>query len=168
MLRVLDNPTLDTPLAAVMLSPMFWFTPEELMQIRMLAKKSKLFHAVQIAIGVAEESASEKLGSVLVEKCRHLYDTVQKLRQDSGMMTLESLIRRIYDTTDFLSVMQKTGNESGQICVCCCNTPSSMRRTPTHFTAAFPASCGILTGCWKITMTFSSRPFPLVRKTLWR
>ena len=106
MLRVLDNPTLDTPLAAVMLSPMFWFTPEELMQIRMLAKKSKLFHAVQIAIGVAEESASEKLDSVLVEKCRHLYDTVQKLRQDSGMMTLESLIRRIYDTTDFLSVMQ--------------------------------------------------------------
>ena len=79
MLRVLDNPTLDTPLAAVMLSPMFWFTPEELMQIRMLAKKSKLFHAVQIAIGVAEESASEKLDSVLVEKCRHLYDTVQKL-----------------------------------------------------------------------------------------
>lgn len=48
MLRVLDNPTLDTPLAAVMLSPMFWFTPEELMQIRMLAKKSKLFHAVQM------------------------------------------------------------------------------------------------------------------------
>ena len=88
------------------------------------------------------------------------------------MMTLESLIRRIYDTTDFLSVMQLAkdgGNESGQICVCCCNTPSSMRRTPMHFTAVFPAFCGILTGCWKITMTFSSRPFPpSCGKTLWQ
>ena len=34
MLRVLDNPLLDSSLAAIMLSPMFWFHPEELMQVR--------------------------------------------------------------------------------------------------------------------------------------
>lgn len=54
MLRVLDNPTLDTSLAAIMLSPMFWFTPEDLMRIRMLGKKTSLYSAVCMAIGVTD------------------------------------------------------------------------------------------------------------------
>ena len=108
MLRVLDNPTLDTSLAAIMLSPMFWFTPEDLMRIRMLGKKTSLYSAVCMAIGVTESAEPVQLDDVLVQKCRQLYDTLQKLRQSSGMMTLEALIRRIYDTTDFLSVMQLT------------------------------------------------------------
>ena len=61
-----------------------------------------------MAIGVTESAEPVQLDDVLVQKCRQLYDTLQKLRQSSGMMTLEALIRRIYDTTDFLSVMQLT------------------------------------------------------------
>ncbi len=110
MLRVLDNPLLDTSLAAVMLSPMFWFTAEEMMQIRMLAKTACLYHAVCLAIGETPAEKPLQLPVHLIEKCQRLYDTIQKLRQASGMMTLEALIRRIYDTTDFLSVMQLTEN----------------------------------------------------------
>lgn len=110
MLRVLDNPLLDTSLAAVMLSPMFWFTAQELTQIRMISKKSSLYVALCMAIGIIApgQNAGAGLDAVLLQKCRTLFDTLKKLRQDAGIMPLESLIRRIYDTTDFLSVMQLT------------------------------------------------------------
>ena len=152
MLRVLDNPTLDTSLAAIMLSPMFWFTPEDLMRIRMLGKKTSLYSAVCMAIGVTESAEPVQLDDVLVQKCRQLYDTLQKLRQSSGMMTLEALIRRIYDTTDFLSVM---ATESVPICTCCCNMPNSTRRTRMRHTMEYPVSCGISTGCWTAETIFS-------------
>lgn len=110
MLRVLDNPLLDTALAAIMLSPMFWFTAQELTQVRMLSRHSSLYAALCRAAGVLPDAETEKetLDEILVQKSRYLYDTLQKLRQDAALMTLEALIRRIYDTTDFLSVMQLT------------------------------------------------------------
>lgn len=110
MLRVIDNPLLDTPLAAVMLSPMFWFTAQELLQIRMTDKKTSLYAGLCQAIGVlpTESLMPPIADDVLLKKCRHLYDTLQQLRQESALLTLEELIRRIYDTTDFLSVMQLT------------------------------------------------------------
>ncbi len=110
MLRVLDNPLLDTSLAAIMLSPMFWFTAQELMQIRMTAKESSLYVGLCRSIGVmtGEQDTVQLTDELLLKKCCHLYDTIQKLRQDAALMSLEALIRRIYDKTDFLSVMQLT------------------------------------------------------------
>ncbi len=114
MLRVLDNPLLDTSLAAIMLSPMFWFTAEELVQLRMLSKKSSLYADVCMAIDVmpAEKESSaayrKELPELLLQKCQELYQILQQLRQDAALMTLENLIHRIYDRTDFLSVMQLT------------------------------------------------------------
>lgn len=112
MLRVLDNPLLDTALAAVMLSPMFWFTAQELLQIRKFAKKKSLYVGLCQAIGVIEEEKVQDTDSItdenLLQKCQNLYQTIQNLRQNATMLPLEALIRRIYDKTDFLSVMQLT------------------------------------------------------------
>jgi len=113
MLRVLDNPLLDTSMAAVMLSPMFWFTAQELLQIRMTSSKQQpLYLALCQQIGVTPEETNSSINMVLLQKCRRLYDTIQKLRQASSMMTLESLIRKIYDMTDFISVIQLTDDGS--------------------------------------------------------
>ncbi len=110
MLRVLDNPLIDTSLAAIMLSPMFWFTAQELMEIRMQDKRTSLYVALcQTIEEVPRNSNAPAISDAdLKKKCRYLYDTLQKLRQDAMLMTLESLIRHIYNTTDFLSVMQLT------------------------------------------------------------
>ncbi len=112
ILRVVDNPLLDTSLAAVMLSPIFWFTADELLQVRKLAKKSSLYYAVEIAVGVAKAECNDRetLSVVLQQKCRMLYDTLHQIRQSVDMVPLDLLIRYIYDTTDFLSVMQLTKN----------------------------------------------------------
>lgn len=42
----------------------------------------------------------------LLLKARYLYDTINEMRMYSVSYTLEELIRKIYDSTDFLSVMQ--------------------------------------------------------------
>ncbi|MBQ8724898.1 MAG: UvrD-helicase domain-containing protein, partial [Oscillospiraceae bacterium] len=100
LLRVLDNPLLETPLAAVMVSPMFSFTADELAEVRLTDRKLSLYSAMCLLL---EE---KKCGQALYEKCRSLYETLADLRQSSVLYSLEELIRRIYETTDFLSVMQ--------------------------------------------------------------
>lgn len=107
LLRVLDNPLLETPLAAVMLSPMFSFTADDLAQVRLVDKKQNLYAAMCLLLEKAEKDTEERTySSALVEKCRSLYETLQQLRYDSALYPLEVFLRRIYDTTDFLSVMQ--------------------------------------------------------------
>ena len=100
LLRVLDNPLLETPLAAVMVSPMFSFTADDLAEVRLTDKSMSLYPAMCLML---EEKSC---GEALYAKCRSLYDTLADLRQSSALYSLEELIRRIYETTDFLSVMQ--------------------------------------------------------------
>ncbi len=100
LLRVLDNPLLEVPLAAVMVSPMFSFTADDLAEIRLIDKSMSLYPAMCLML--EKELGTEPLR----KKCRSLYDTVSQLRYDSALYPLEDLIRRIYDTTDFMSVMQ--------------------------------------------------------------
>lgn len=58
LLRFIDNPLQDVPLLAVLLSPAFGFTPDDLARIRMRDKASPLFAAVR-RMGEAEEEEGE-------------------------------------------------------------------------------------------------------------
>ena len=107
LLRVLDNPLLETPLAAVMLSPMFSFTADDLAVIRLADKSQNLYGSMCQLLETAEKSPAQlSCDEALLEKCRSLYQVLQQLRYDSALYPLEMLLRRIYETTDFLSVMQ--------------------------------------------------------------
>lgn len=99
LLRIIDNPLLETPLAAVMLSPMFSFTADDVAKIRIANKNLRLYASMCVML---EKNTDDEL----CLKCRNLYNTISKLRVDSTLYSLEELIRRIYETTDFLSVMQ--------------------------------------------------------------
>ncbi|MBQ8824519.1 MAG: UvrD-helicase domain-containing protein, partial [Ruminococcus sp.] len=101
MLRVLDNPLLDTALIAVMMSPMFMFTIEEVTEIRLIDKNKSIYGSICDII-----ENSDNVNKVIYYKCKMLYDKLYQLRLSSVLLSLESLIRKIYDTTDFLSVMQ--------------------------------------------------------------
>lgn len=43
LLRIVDNPLLDVPAAAVMMSPMFMFTPDDMINIRLINKKKNIY-----------------------------------------------------------------------------------------------------------------------------
>ncbi|MGN0584327.1 MAG: 3'-5' exonuclease, partial [Ruminococcus sp.] len=100
LLRVLDNPLLETPLAAVMLSPMFSFTADDVAKIRLADKKLSLY--ASMCVMLEKNTGDEEL----LKKCRNLYDVIAAFRTESALYSLEELIRRIYETTDFMSVMQ--------------------------------------------------------------
>ncbi len=100
LLRIVDNPLLETPLAAVMLSPMFSFTANDIAKVRLENKKLHLY--ASLCVMLEKNDANEEL----LQKCKNLYNTLNELRTDSALYSLEELIRRIYETTDFMSVMQ--------------------------------------------------------------
>ena len=113
MLRILDNPLLEVPLTAVMVSPMFQFSMDEIATLRLLDRHQPLYLVLSAVADAAGSlatpellAAARQLPETFQEKCRSFWNTIQKLRTDSTILSLEDLIREIYDTTDFLSVMQ--------------------------------------------------------------
>ena len=103
LLKVISDPLLDIPLAAVLMSPMYMFTAGELAYIRSLDKEKPLYLLlVELAEGVYEEFGD----MFLAGRCREFLEALDKFRLDSVTMTIGELISSIYDTTDFISVMQ--------------------------------------------------------------
>ena len=103
LLRVINNPLNDVPLTAVMASPMYMFSISEIALIRSVNKEIPLFSAVS---GVAEGEYGDIADEGLKNRCRDLVKSVEKFRLDSVTMTVSELINSIYETTDFISVMQ--------------------------------------------------------------
>ncbi len=109
-LRVIDNPLLDTALTSVMLSQMFMMTADDVAKIRVVDRETGMYSALCEGIG---EKYDIEIGNnkpifdgELLIKARYLYETINEMRMYSISYTLEELIRKIYDSTDFLSVMQ--------------------------------------------------------------
>ncbi|MBP5581589.1 MAG: helicase-exonuclease AddAB subunit AddA [Ruminococcus sp.] len=103
LLRVISNPLQDIPMAAVMISPMYMFSIAELAMIKSLDRHRALFPIIR---GLVEGEYEECTDMFLIDHCRRLLDSLDEFRLDSVTMTLGELIGEIYDTTDFISVMQ--------------------------------------------------------------
>ncbi|MCM1226565.1 MAG: helicase-exonuclease AddAB subunit AddA [Clostridium sp.] len=108
ILKVTDNPLLDTPLMSVMLSPMFMFTPDDAAKIRLIDKKSSLY--LNLCDGLGLNGSEPVFEGELMEKAKILHSSITAFRLQAGACTLQELIRKIYDSTDFMSVMQLYGD----------------------------------------------------------
>ncbi len=118
LMRVVDNPLLDIPLTSVMLSPMFSMTADDVTQLRLLNREKSMYTSLTTAVEIIKNAEKDENGNtiipkdspikdkLLLEKAEKIYDTINELRIYSATDTLEQLIRRIYECTDFLSVMQ--------------------------------------------------------------
>ncbi|MBR5540709.1 MAG: helicase-exonuclease AddAB subunit AddA [Clostridia bacterium] len=89
LLRCIDNPLLDIPLVAVMLSPLFGFTTDELATIRLCRPKAALYMAVTAACRHADP--------LLAERCHHFLSTLDRYRQLSAVLTVDRLLTRLYE-----------------------------------------------------------------------
>lgn len=94
LLKVIDNPTRDVNLLAVMMSPIFNFTADDMALIRTANRKASLYSAVV-------ESASN--GN---EKSKKFLNIIADYRRNSVILDLPRLISKIYDTTNLLSIVQ--------------------------------------------------------------
>ena len=107
-LAIIDNPRQDIPMAAVLRSPLFSFTDEELGQI-VLAKgslyekpydKSKE-NAVNLSL-----QAEKALPPGLEEKWQNFQNKLERYRKLSRSLRLHSLLSLIYEETDYYNYVR--------------------------------------------------------------
>jgi len=114
LLRIIDDPMRDIPMAAVMLSPVMGFTADELARIRIMCRTEKYGydHLYQIisSVGQTDENAHSKESTkriindpVLEKKCIMAKELISKLSFYSAGMSITRLIRRIYNETELLA-----------------------------------------------------------------
>lgn len=96
VLKAVDNPLLDIPLAGAMLSEMFLFTPDELAQIRAESRRVPLYTSLKIA---AENGN---------EKAKNFIAVLDSLRKSAAYERSDSVIERLYEMTAFPQVMRST------------------------------------------------------------
>lgn len=99
LLRCIDNPTLDIPMAAVLMSPMFMFSAEDMANIRSLRGSSVFGDITAASSGKGSFSAS------LRKQCGEFLTVFGTLREYAASHSVEELIGFIYDKTDFMSVI---------------------------------------------------------------
>ena len=107
-LAIIDNPRQDIPMAAVLRSPLFSFTDEELGEI-VLAKgglyekpydKSKE-NAVNLSL-----QAEKALAPALKEKWQNFQNKLERYRRLSRSLRLHSLLSLIYEETDYYNYVR--------------------------------------------------------------
>jgi len=103
LLRIISNPLQDIPMAAVMTSPMYMFSVSDIAIIKSYDRKKALFPIIR---GIADGEYAECDDMFLRERCADFLESLDSFRLDSVTMTIGELIGEIYDTTDFISVMQ--------------------------------------------------------------
>lgn len=96
LLRVLDNPVQDIPLAAVMLSPLFGFSAGELADIRASAKERLEAGETEPLYRSVAASADE--GD---EKAAAFLKKIESLRRLSLTLSAGDLVRRVCEETGF-------------------------------------------------------------------
>lgn len=90
LLEILNNPLLDVPLCACLLSPIWGFTPDELAELQMDSHEETLFR---------------KLRACDTPKCRTFLADYNELRRLSTVQTPAELLRTIYEKTSFPAVV---------------------------------------------------------------
>ena len=114
LLKVISNPLLDIPLAAVMMSPVFGFTPDELAELRIENRKGELYRQL-----IKREETDEKVKKFLskiklyrnISSAYTIYDFVKYIIDDSGLadiyLTYGNADQRTASIKAFLNIAYK-------------------------------------------------------------
>ena len=93
LLRVVDNPLREVALTAVMLSPLYGFTPDDLAQLRITyGKRMPLYAAV-------EQMASNEDVPALASRCGALLSDLRRFRTLAVTLPADRLLETIYRDT---------------------------------------------------------------------
>ncbi|MRN06064.1 helicase-exonuclease AddAB subunit AddA [Lactobacillus sp. 0.1XD8-4] len=109
ILKLIDNPQQDIPLAAVLRSPIVGLTNQELAFIRLQNRSVDYYTALQSFILNYEQKTlrhqslfTAEQASQLYEKVVHFMEMLNTFRQTAQQQTLVDLIWQIYDQTGYL------------------------------------------------------------------
>ncbi len=94
LLQIIDNPQQDIPLVAVLFSPLFSFTAEELGEIRTIGSTDNFYLAL---LCYRDTGENEDLRNKIASFLEHLHDW----REFSRYRSVANLIWHLYDETNF-------------------------------------------------------------------
>ena len=100
LLRIIDNPAQDIPLAAVLMSPVFGFTADELAQFRAECKEGSLYKLL-----LHQKNAGN-------QKTIAFCETLERLRRISARVTTDTLLNIIYNETSYPDII--SAHEDGE------------------------------------------------------
>lgn len=89
LLKTINNPLQDVPLAACLMSPIWGFTPDELAEIKLSSQEETLFQKMQTSKS---------------EKCKNFLAEYNALRALSVTLSPAALLRTIYERTGFMAI----------------------------------------------------------------
>ncbi len=92
LLRILDNPLQDVPLLAVMLSPVFGFTPDDLARLRINDRKASLYRCLLAARAMGDS------------KCADFLKQTEELRRLASTLAAGALVRHLLEETGYLAI----------------------------------------------------------------
>ena len=98
LLQIVDNPRQDVPLIAVLRSPVYAFTGDQLGLLRAGERSGDFFAAVEAAADQGDEA------------CQSFLRDLRILRQDAGEMTAHDLLWRIYEETNLVGLCAALGD----------------------------------------------------------
>jgi len=98
MLRVIDNPVQDVPMLAVLLSPMWGFTPDDIAEARMYCRQGSLFTALHRYVLNHDGELAVRFGGFMKK--------VDALRILAATLPVDRLIHRMYEETALTSVVR--------------------------------------------------------------
>ncbi|MGG3563515.1 helicase-exonuclease AddAB subunit AddA [Neobacillus rhizosphaerae] len=97
LLRVIDNPSQDIPIASVLRSPIVGLNEEELAKIRIHQKKGSFWDSVTAFC----QSKPDETTEIFYEKVRRFYDALTEWRSLARQGSLSDLIWQLYRDTQF-------------------------------------------------------------------
>ena len=103
VLRIIDNPNSDIPLVCVLRSEIGGFTDNELVEIRLCAKSTSYYEALEKIKNSGEEGS-------LKEKVISFLNTLKKWQQKQEYLSLDELIWYIYESTNYYDYIESSPN----------------------------------------------------------
>ena len=100
LMRVIDNPIQDIPLLAVLLSPFYGFTADELAKMRIDERKKPLYHCL---LNSAENGN---------EKSKKFIESLGNLRMLSATLSCSDFVRELYEITGCKAIASAMKNGS--------------------------------------------------------
>lgn len=98
LLRVIDNPLREVALAAVMLSPVYGFTPDEMAQIRILADQ---YTPLYVAV---EQASKDATHPALAKRLNSFLEELRRFRTLAVSLPADRLLETVMRETDMEAV----------------------------------------------------------------
>lgn len=107
-LQVIDNPNQDIPLLAVLMSPIYGFSVDDVTKLRMDKQNLSIYMSL-----VAAQSLSDTLGERIAEKSRRVISDMEEYRNLSATTPSDTFISTLYGRTGYTDMV--LAMENGEV-----------------------------------------------------